>query len=232
MKPQYWSYIFLAVAACYFAGMALHSDKLQFIFKPLLVTALLGYFVTATKGVSSYLKKWIIGALLFSIAGDTLLMFANNDEAFFIMGLAAFLIAHVFYILCFHKIRTKEGIAGKWYVAIIIAIYYFLIINFLLPQLGSLKYPVMVYGMVISFMLLITMHLYDLKDNLTARYLLTGAILFVVSDSILAINKFYQSYTWGSWAIMATYVLAQWLLVKGCVRYISGDEYSRQNQLL
>ncbi|MGC4234827.1 MAG: lysoplasmalogenase [Niabella sp.] len=222
MKPQHWSYIFLAVVTSYFAGMAVHSDKLQFIFKPLLVTSLLGYFVTATKGVAAHLKKWIIGALVFSIAGDTLLMFANDNELFFMLGLVAFLIAHIFYIVCFHKIRTKEGIAGKWYAAIIVAVYYFLIINFLLPHLGGLKYAVIIYGLVISFMLLIAMHLYDLKDNLIARYILSGAILFVVSDSVLAINKFYRPYPWGGWAIMITYALAQWLLVKGCVRYVSG----------
>ncbi|HMR85044.1 MAG TPA: lysoplasmalogenase [Niabella sp.] len=224
MKPKHWSYIFLAVVAGYFAGMAISNDVLLLIFKPLLVTSLLGYFISSTIQVSSTLKKWIIGALLFSIAGDTLLMFANNNELFFILGLIAFLIAHIFYIVCFHTIRTKEGITGKWYAAIIVAVYYFLIINFLLPHLGGLKYAVIIYGLVISFMLLIAMHLYDLKDNLTARYILTGAILFVVSDSVLAINKFYQPYTWGGWAIMITYTMAQWLLVKGCVRYILGNK--------
>jgi len=217
-------YIFPAIVACYFAGMAFHNDMLLMIFKPLLVSSLSGYFISATIQASSVLKKWIIGALAFSIAGDTLLMFANNNELFFILGLVAFLIAHIFYIICFHTIRTKEGIAGKWYVAIIVAIYYFLIMNFLLPHLGGLKYAVIIYGLVISFMLLIAMHLYDLEDNLTARYILTGAILFVVSDSVLAINKFYQPYPWGSWAIMITYTLAQWLLVKGCIRYISGSK--------
>ncbi len=221
MKPQHWLYIFLAVVVSYFAGMFISNEVLLFIFKPLLVISLLGYFISSTIQVPSTLKKWIIGALLFSIAGDTLLMFANYNELFFILGLVAFLIAHIFYIVCFHTIRTKESIAGKWYVAIIVAVYYFLIMNFLLPHLGGLKYPVIVYGLVISFMLLVAMHLYDLKDNLTARYLLTGAILFVVSDSVLAINKFYQPYAWGGWAIMITYTLAQWLLVKGCVRIVN-----------
>jgi uncharacterized membrane protein YhhN len=158
---------------------------------------------------------------VFSVAGDTLLLFANTNELFFILGLCAFLVAHLFYICTFHQIRTTHHIAGKWYVAIIVAVYYFLIINFLLPHLGGLKYPVIVYGLVISFMLLVAMHLYDLEDNLTARYLLTGAIFFVISDSVLALNKFYQSYTWGGWIIMITYVLAQWLLVKGLTRYIN-----------
>lgn len=218
MKPAYF---FAIVVVCYLLGMALRQDMIQFIFKPLLVGSLLIYFLTATKKATSSLKKWTIAALACSIAGDTLLMFANANELFFILGLCAFLLAHIFYIYTFHQIRSLHHIDGKWYVAIIVAIYYFLIINFLLPHLGGLKYPVIVYGLVISFMLLVAMHLYDLKDNLTARYLLTGAILFVVSDSVLAINKFYRPYPWGGWAIMITYILAQWLLVKGIARYIT-----------
>ncbi len=215
-----WPYIFLLITCAYFTGMALQNEVLLLIFKPLLVTSLLGYFVSATAGVSSSLKTWVIGALVFSIAGDSLLMFSNRNELYFILGLIAFLIAHIFYIICFHTIRTKEDINGKWYVAIIVVVYYILIINFLLPHLGALKYPVLIYGLVISFMLLVAIHLYDLRDNLTARFLLTGAILFVLSDSVLAINKFYKPFSWGGWAIMLTYTLAQWMLVKGCVRYI------------
>lgn len=217
MKP---AFIFGIMVIGYFLGLALGQDTLQFIFKPLLISSLLFYFVVATKNAPSTLKKWITGALVFSIAGDTLLMFANTNELFFILGLCAFLVAHLCYILTFHQIRTRHHIAGKWYTAIIVVIYYFLIINFLLPFLGGLKYPVIIYGLVISFMLLVAMHLYDLEDNLTARYLLTGAILFVVSDSVLAINKFYQPYPWGGWAIMITYVWAQWLLIRGLTRYI------------
>lgn len=218
MKP---ASIFGIVVIAYFLGMAFEQDTLQLILKPLLVSSLLYYFVLTTRPVTAALKKWITGALIFSIAGDTLLMFANTNELFFILGLCAFLVAHLFYISAFHQIRTRHQIAGKWYVAVIVAIYYFLIINFLLPYLGGLKYPVIVYGLVISFMLLVAMHLYDLEDHLTAQYLLTGAILFIVSDSVLAINKFYHPYPWGGWVIMITYVLAQWLLVKGLTRYIN-----------
>lgn len=218
MKP---AYLFVLIVIIYFTGMALQEDTVQFIFKPFLMGSLLFYFLICTSNTSSPLKKWVVAALAFSVAGDTLLMFANASELFFILGLLSFLIAHLFYIIIFHHIRTHHQIAGKWYAAIIVAVYYFTIISFLLPFLGSLKYPVITYGLVISFMLLVAMHLYDLEDNKTARYLLTGAILFVISDSVLAINKFYHAYTWGGWAIMTTYVLAQWLIVQGLARYIN-----------
>lgn len=220
MKPTVWIYSFVIVVVIYFTGMAAQNDTIQFIFKPLLVSSLLGYFMAAVKDTASPFKKWIVGALLFSVGGDTLLLFANKNELYFILGLLSFLIAHVCYIVCFHKIKQQEKIEGKWYAAIIVGVYYFFIMSFLIPHLGPLKIPVLVYGIVISFMLLLAMVLYDLADNKTARLLLTGAIFFVISDSVLAINKFYNPLPWGGWAIMITYILAQWLLANGAIRYI------------
>ena len=148
-------------------------------------------------------------------------MFANKNELFFLLGLSAFLLAHVFYIISFHKIKVKENIEGKWQWAIVVAIYYFFIISILMPHLGEMKIPVLVYGLVISFMLLVAALLYDLRDNKIARYILTGAILFVISDSILAINKFHHPFQTAGWVIMLTYVAAQYLLVQGLVKYIN-----------
>ncbi|MGJ7032033.1 lysoplasmalogenase [Niabella hirudinis] len=229
MKPASWHRIFMGVVFLYFAGMALQNNILQFVLKPLLVGALLGIFISETAGIDSPFKKWIMGALVFSIGGDTLLLFANNNELYFILGLISFLIAHVFYILCFHFMKVREAIAGKWYTAIIVGVYYFFIMSFLIPHLGALKIPVLIYGIVISCMLLLAMHLYDLRDHKTGRTILTGAIFFVVSDSVLAINKFYHPAVWGVWAIMITYVGAQWLLVSGLIRYIRDSRSSGNN---
>ncbi len=204
--------------------MFLQNDLIQLICKPLLISFLLLFFVTATNGAADSLKFLGITALLFSIIGDTLLMFANNNEIYFILGLVGFLMAHLFYILCFHKIKNRENILGRWPWAIIVGVYYGFIMGILMPHLGGMKIPVLVYGMVISFMLLIAVLLYDMEDNRTARYILTGAILFVVSDSVLALNKFYHPLRFGGYLIMITYIGAQYLLVKGLVRYILKDK--------
>ncbi len=191
----------------------------MFIFKPLLVTTLLLYFIAATKNIASRIKIPVALALVFSVAGDTLLMF-GRDEIFFLCGLAAFLIAHVFYIISFHIIKITENVEGRWQWAVLVAIYYFFIISILMPGLGQMKIPVLIYGLVISFMLLVAMLLYDMEDNKTARYILTGAVFFVLSDSVLAINKFHRPLLMGGWLIMTTYIAAQYLLVMGLARYI------------
>lgn len=221
MKSKGFIIFFVIVVMTYFTGMALQNDTILFIFKPLLVTSLLLYFISATRRSKSSLKAFVALALIFSIAGDTLLMFAGNNERFFLLGLSAFLIAHIFYIITFHKIKIGENIEDRWQWAIVVAIYYFFIISILMPRLGEMKIPVLAYGLVISFMLLVAMLLYDLPENKAARYILTGAVLFVLSDSILAINRFYRPFSAGGWMIMITYVSAQYLLVKGLVRYLN-----------
>ena len=212
--------IFLIIVLVYFTAMAFKKDAMLLVFKPLLMTGLLLYFLSATKGFSSSIKLLTVGAIVFSFFGDTLLMFAGKNELFFLLGLSAFLIAHIFYILCFHKIKVKENVEGRWQWSIVVAIYYFFIILLLMPHLGSMKIPVLIYGLVISFMLLVAALLYDLPDNKTARYILTGALLFVISDSVLAINKFYLPFETAGWIIMLTYVAAQYLLVSGVIRYM------------
>lgn len=220
MKSKHWLYIFLVVVIVYFTGMGFQNDIWQNGAKPLLILSLLGYFLAATKGIKVPLKILVALALLFSVMGDTLLLFSNSNERFFILGLISFLVAHLFYIVCFHKIKMRENLEGYWPAAVIVGAYYGMLMFLLVPHLGGLKIPVLVYGIVISFMLFLATQLYQLKDNLTARFILTGAVFFVVSDSVLAINKFYKPYAWGGWVIMTTYLLAQWLLVKGLARYI------------
>jgi uncharacterized membrane protein YhhN len=77
---------------------------------------------------------------------------------------------------------------------IVVAAYYFALLTILFPTLGDMKIPVTVYGLVISTMLLFALHVASIKNREAAKWLLTGAILFVISDSVLAINKFYYPF--------------------------------------
>jgi uncharacterized membrane protein YhhN len=89
------------------------------------------------------------------------------------------------------------------------------------PHLGSMKIPVSVYGVVISFMLMLALHMIFSKNKRSAQLLIGGAVFFIVSDSLLAMNKFYSPFDAAGILIMLTYGLAQMLLVLGAVRYIT-----------
>jgi len=212
----------------FFASLLIHLLAIQFgwampekITKPLLVLLLADYFLLATRGISSSLKKWGLLALFFSWAGDILLMFQGSDAIFFLLGLSAFLIAHIFYIILFHRIRVAEKIKPAIGYVVIVAIYYAALIGLLAPHLGEMKIPVVAYGIVISFMLMLALHLLALSNKSAGRMIFTGALLFVASDSLLAINKFYQPFTSAGVLIMLTYGLAQFCIVQGLVQYLS-----------
>jgi uncharacterized membrane protein YhhN len=202
------------------AAIGLDQEAMRILSKPILMPALAGYVFSVIKTSSSF-KRLLIMALFFSWAGDILLLMQGDNATFFLLGLSAFLIAHIYYISFFHRIRVKEKVRDRWWWLPFIAAYYAVLIAVLFPHLGGMKIPVLIYGLVISFMLLQSVHmLYVRKTKTAGQFMAMGAALFILSDSILAVNKFYSPFEEAGIAIMFTYGLAQVLLVTGAVRYI------------
>jgi uncharacterized membrane protein YhhN len=215
-----WLIAFVIALIADLIGVYLKNEMLVYISKPLVVITLIFYFLSATKGIKNNLKKFILGALIFSWLGDVLLMFDSMDKNFFLFGLTAFLIAHLFYILYFSKIRIGENAKLNWKFALIVAVYYSGLIYILYNDLGEMKIPVLVYGLVISTMFLLALHMLFIKNREAGKMMMLGALLFVASDSILAINKFYQPFEMAGILIMLTYGLAQLFITLGAARYI------------
>jgi uncharacterized membrane protein YhhN len=154
-------------------------------------------------------------ALLFSWVGDILLLFDKKAPLFFIAGLAMFLAAHIAYIYLFtsakkldvHKKRT-------WPVLIPVIAYTVLFISFLYPYLGNLRIPVIVYATVLSTMFYQAGTVYSFSTT-KGKMIASGAFLFLLSDSLLAMNKFYAPFPLAPQAVILTYALAQWLITFG-----------------
>jgi len=221
MNKSSWIILFIVILFADLFAVYTNNETLRYITKPLLMPLLIIYFLANTNSFSSSLKKWVVLALLFSWTGDVLLMFESMNGNFFIFGLAAFLIAHVFYIVLFDQIRIKDKIKQSLIPLLPIAIYYILLISLLQPRLGEMKKPVSIYGLIISIMLSFSIDLWRLKDRQVSFYIILGALFFIISDSLLAINKFYQSFENAGIAIMFTYGIAQLLITLGAVRYIT-----------
>ena len=99
-------YLFLVVLAIDLLATVIRNEPLRYFSKPMLMPALCGYFL-----INAGLRgsgKWIALALLFSWFGDVFLIFESRNSAFFLFGLSAFLVAHIFYILFFSP-RTYAG---------------------------------------------------------------------------------------------------------------------------
>ena len=224
MKKQTWLIIFFIVLAVNIAGIKLNNELLQYISKPLIIPVILGYFISQTHNIASDLKKWIVLALFFSWVGDVLLMLQVKKEVFFLLGLCSFLLAHIFYIIFFHYVRVREKVKGSPWLLLIVVFYYSGLIYMLSPFLADMKIPVRIYGIFISFMFLLAMHMLFIRNKSAGQWMMAGALLFVISDSVLAINKFYQSFTLADIIIILTYGLAQLFIVKGAAIYITSND--------
>ena len=221
MKKGLWIILFLIDLIIDLAAVYLKNETLRYISKPLLMPLLIVYFILHTRPFISALKKWIVLALVFSWLGDVLLMFESTNSSFFIFGLIAFLIAHIFYIFFFENVIRKERLNKNYWWFIPVLIYYVALISVLSPHLGDMKLPVRIYGIVISYMLIQALQTGRINNRAAAGLMIVGAILFITSDSILALNKFYQPFEYAGIAIMVSYGIAQLLITLGAVRYIT-----------
>lgn len=220
MKLRSLAAVFAVVLVIHLLALWVDWLMIAQITKPLLMITIAAYFMAAVKG-NSRLKIFILLALLFSWLGDVLLMFQSRDSLFFLLGLSSFLVAHLFYIFFFDKIRKQENLKSRIWTLLVIAVYYSVLITILNPWLGEMKFPVRVYGLVISFMLMLALHMFYLENKPAGKYMAAGAILFVISDSVLAVNKFFRPLPQADVVIMLTYALAQFSMVHGAYLFLS-----------
>ncbi len=224
MKNTHWVILFFAALIGDLVGIQLKNETLVFICKPLIIVTLAAYFISATTGSPTKLKKWILLALVFSWIGDVFLLFDDKRETFFLLGLSSFLLAHVFYIFFFHQVRQMEKIKSRGWILVPVVLYYLALTTLLSPYLGDKKIPVYVYGIVISSMLLLAVHMLYSKNRIAGRWIFTGALLFIISDSLLAINKFYHPLAYAGQLVMLTYGIAQLCIVYGAIHYIGQSQ--------
>ena len=224
MKKTIWIILFVLVLLIDLIAVYSNNESLRFITKPLLIPLLAIYLLRQTNSATSSLKVWVFLALFFSWVGDILLLFEERGPNFFLFGLSAFFVAQVSYIVFFHNIRMREYIRGNALLLLLVIVYYSILVSVLSPYLGNMKLPVRIYGVVLSFMLMLAMHTMLGKNKKAALWMMTGAVLFVASDSLLAFNKFFAPFNNAGLIIMLAYGLAQLFITEGAVRYINSEK--------
>ncbi|WP_106790742.1 lysoplasmalogenase [Aquimarina sp. Aq78] len=191
-------------------------SNLRGITKPSILGSLITFFLIHRKGLGISIFRLMILALLFSLAGDVLLLFVIQSQLFFIAGLVMFLLAHVMYILVFLKKHNKHK---KNKVFLILTVAYGVGLFYLLyPGLGDMLIPVMVYMVVILLMSNASYLREKRVSQVSYLMVFIGSLFFMVSDSILAVTMFYQPLPMSNIWIMTTYATAQLLIVLGVLR--------------
>ncbi|WP_341221390.1 lysoplasmalogenase [Polaribacter atrinae] len=203
------SAFFLIIAALHILGL-LFNDFLSFVTKPFIAISLVMVYLSAVNKASF----WFVSALFFSFWGDLFLLL---EAEFFMFGLVSFLMAHIFYI------KISAGYLKKIsFIKIITASIPFIIVFggvvFLINErLGEMLFPVIMYGVVIcSFGTLALLNYLQEKSTENLWFFL-GAVFFILSDTLLAINKFYEANEMYGISIMITYIVAQFLICKAMI---------------
>lgn len=191
-------------------------NTLHYITKPAIVFSLLLFFYVNSKLLPKQIRMLTLLALTFSLVGDILLMFVEKAPLYFMFGLVSFLLAHVTYTIVFLKHRSPSK--KPFGFILILLVYAFGLFYLLKNGLGDLLIPVMIYMIAILAMATSAFLRKKEIEKLSYQFVFVGAILFMVSDSILALNKFYQPIPYSNISIMLTYALAQYLIVIGLIK--------------
>jgi uncharacterized membrane protein YhhN len=210
------------------AAVGLQRKRVEYVAKPIVVLLLIGVAVTLTP-VSELRRGYTVTALVFSLAGDVLLMLPEPDPIaqararargetgrleLFPFGLAAFLLAHINYIAGFRAGSPSlqaTALGALLVLPVALSVGSIVVRSLVARGQEALRLPVIAYMAVIGAM---TASAVASGSVLAA----VGAWLFLSSDAILAWDRFVRKLRWGSVAVAVTYHLAQGLLVVSLVR--------------
>ena len=205
------------------------------ISKPLLMPVLAFAFYSSTLKENASIAHAILLSLFLSFLGDVFLLKSQSSTTFFLLGLGSFLLAHLSYIRIFSKLHwgSTMRIDSKYLVGLILYLLIFLALTWQGLDL-MLKIAVPVYALILLGMLYGSLSLWlRNKESQNTKYILIGAILFVLSDSLIGMSRF-SGLALPEWVyrlgIMCTYILAQYLIVRGISGFIKATNLSAEQQ--
>jgi uncharacterized membrane protein YhhN len=219
MKTRLLAILYFATAVIFIFPQLRPSFLPDVASKALIILLLIVLFLVNAGKMETGAMKMIFLALFFSWLGDIALEIDYNKDLMFMLGLAFFLLGHVFYFTAFILNPGRGYTAGRLIVMILPVIAYgALLITILYNDLGDMRVPVVIYAIVILAMLSAAIARAGKTGVASFWLVLAGAALFVLSDSLLAVNKFSYAIPAASVLIMSTYVIGQFLIVVGFLR--------------
>ena len=223
--------IYMLLLMLHLFAQLLGYTSIQYGSKLVLLPLLMLFFYVQPFFDSAAKTKYLILVGLFgSFLGDAFLL----SDALFIPGMIAFMITHIFNIIFFSKIYgLKQPKSTVFTVSNFLLLSFCWFIYFQLKTaIGPLIYPILVYMALICLAALMAIHVSNNKPTkiIANLFWTPGMLFFIASDAVLAFNKF----SWSTQSpieniglvTMATYGIAQLLLVKGFQLYFAKEEQS------
>lgn len=219
-----FTYLYYALVVLFMCSVLFELPPLHYATKPLFMIVLMLFHWKQLGGLSSFFSTTIQFGLFFSWIGDIALMYDEKIAILFVVGLGAFLIAHLGYAAAFMRnikdSNSRFNVSKSALMAlpfITITGCFFLYMKDGLP--ADLFIPVLAYTIVISLMGIIAAARHGHVDSKSFNYILIGAILFILSDMVIAINKFIIDFDYDAILNMALYLTGQFMIAVGAIYY-------------
>ena len=187
--------------------------SLKYIFTPTITLLITLICVFSLEGGSlSRFKLFIIIGLLLSLIADTLLMIEEVDLMKY--GIVFFLLAHISYIISFTSFFTIQ----LWNIIPFIVIFGGIAFVFknIKGKTDGMDIPILVYSLILGAMVFTAFILLNIDGSINTVFIVSGAVLFLVSDVILAVNGFVKEIPRASVIVWSFYAPAQLLIALSC----------------
>ena len=203
----------LALGAAHVCARVAGARRAGDVSKAVPIVLLAALVATEPAPVADTYRWLVFAGLLCSLAGDLWLLSAQG----FVPGLASFLVAHLLYIAAFAPAGRWDGRA--WALLVPFALGSLGMLRYLWPGLGRERLPVAVYVSVIAVMAwrAAVRAAAATTPAASARLALAGALLFMLSDGLLATERFARPFRSAEASVMATYYAAQVLIALSVV---------------
>jgi uncharacterized membrane protein YhhN len=205
LVPTLWMAAFIGFSLFYIALPDLIPSAWRWLFKIIPIALLLQLAVTRTEGRT---RTLLALGLVLSAIGDVLLALSG----LFVQGLIAFLLAQVTYTVLFLTQFRWQISRLPW--AVLIVVYALVCTLFIVPEAGDMQLPVTAYMIAISAMAIAA----GFRDDQQFMWVAMGALIFMVSDTLIAVGRFVTPFEYSGVAVMTTYYVAQILICVGVVR--------------
>ncbi|MBP7736687.1 MAG: lysoplasmalogenase [Spirochaetes bacterium] len=212
----YFPYLIIALAAVFTAReyVTYHEIiKLKYVFTPLVTAIIAGLVILSMHdgGITTY-RVLVLSALICSIVADTMLMVV--EVSLMEQGIVYFMMGHVMYIAAFSLDYDFSGwnVAVASVLLVILAMFY----RGIRGAVGKLRIPILVYAVVLCTMLFFALSQFNKDFSRKEVLLIVGALLFVMSDFLLAYLSFIKPHRRESVIVWAVYAPGQFLIALSC----------------
>lgn len=232
--------LYVVAAVGTLVGQVKGWHRLEYASKPLMMIVLSSWFFFNSRRVGDRFTLLIQAGLFFTFVGDVVLMFEHRDAFLFLIGIGAYLLAHVCCTIAF-AINVFEigGTEGVWVSGLLSTILFaaggsfmFDVLNDQSVDTGSYL-PLSLFTLAFTSMGIFAALRFRKTFDRSFWVVFAGALLVIVSDALLANAKFnLRPFDPGPVPVLLTHAAGQFLIAGGCLLHVLDPEMIRRRRAL